>query len=205
MKEMKKRQEKFESDAQKILAYQAETFGDADALKALRHQEKWADELDAQDYSSQIQGAGAAGGMYEGMEEESEHTHQLQSEQSREFLNERNLGAPWYHPVAQVEEGEGFADQKANGPLKPNDLLPKDMNHGWTQAYLNCKDLLANKNFVDTERFKFSNEVLDTRNTKYASLDIRKTPLVPHNPVSIWQKAPIEKSIWEYIRPSLDD
>lgn len=146
------------------------------------------------------------------------HTHQLQSEISRDFLNERNIGAPWYHPVPS----EGFADTTgaqpsaapAQGgaeatdkstPLKPDDLLPKDMSHGWTQAYLNCKDLLANKNFVDTERFKFSNEVLDTRNTKYASLDIRKTPIVSHNPVSIWQKSPVEKSNWEYIRPSLDD
>jgi len=148
--------------------------------------------------------------VYEGMECNcGPHTHQLQSDGSKNFLNERNLGAPWYHPV---RSGEGFADATGaqpptdapNAPLKPDDLLPKDMNHGWTQAYLNCKDLLANKNFVDTERFKFSNEVLDTRNTKYQSLDIRKTPIVSHNPVSIWQKSPVEKSMWEYTRPNLD-
>jgi hypothetical protein len=146
--------------------------------------------------------------MQESFGADSPHTHQLQSNISRGFLNERNIGSPWYHPVPF----EGFADAagpqpeaEKNAPLKPDDLLPKDMNHGWTQAYLNCKDLLANKNFVDTERFKFSNEVLDTRNTKYASLDIRKTPIVSHNPVSIWQKSPVEKSNWEYIRPSLDD
>jgi hypothetical protein len=179
--------EKFDNATEAALKLQMETYEDA-AQKALEHQ-------------------------YEGMHG-SRHTHELQSDIAKKMLNERNIGAPWYHPVASDPESDTFADAAGSGvgnnpdpssPLKPDDLLPKDQNHGWTQQYLNCKDLLANKNFVDTDRFKFSNEVLDTRNTQYQSLDIRKTPIVSHNPVSIWQKSPVEKSVWEYVRPSLDD
>lgn len=185
MREINNRQEGFTSETERILAQvqAGEQFDDAtQAALELQMKENYA----------------------EG--DHSRHTHELQSDIARKMLNERNIGAPWYHPVTE-EKKDNFAEAgaKPNDPLKPDDLLPKDQNHGWTQQYLNCKDLLANKNFVDTERFKFSNEVLDTRNTQYMSLDIRKTPIVSHNPVSIWQKSPVERSVWEYVRPSLDD
>lgn len=192
MLEINKRQEPFKTETERVLAQvqAGETFDNA-TQAALELQMK-------EDYES---GHGR-------------HTHELQSDNAKKMLNERNIGAPWYHPVVSDPDADAFADAAGGGagnnpdpnsPLKPDDLLPKDQDHGWTQQYLNCKDLLANKNFVDTERFKFSNEVLDTRNTQYMSLDIRKTPIVSHNPVSIWQKSPVEKSVWEYVRPSLDD
>jgi hypothetical protein len=106
---------------------------------------------------------------------------------------------------------EYMADNKKtedrNAPLSVNDLLPDPcMNKGkdWTNVFTECENLVGGQNFVRFEDEHFTNQVLDTRCTKYQSHDLRRTPAIQYADVSIWNKPSVCKNIFEYIRPTLD-
>lgn len=106
---------------------------------------------------------------------------------------------------------EYMADNKnsedRNAPLSVQDLLPDPcLNNGkdWTNVFTECENLVGGQNFVRFEDEHFTNQVLDTRCTKYQSHDLRRTPAIQYADVSIWNKPSVCKNIFEYIRPHLD-
>lgn len=106
-----------------------------------------------------------------------------------------------------VNKAEGMANARSD-QLNVNDLLPDPcLNKGkdWTNVFSECENLVGGQNFVHFEDEHFVNQVLDTRCTKYLSLDLRKPPAIQYSDVSIWNKPSVCKNIYEYVRPSLDD
>ena len=94
-----------------------------------------------------------------------------------------------------------------NAPLSVSDLLPDPcLNNGkdWTNVFTECENLVGGQNFIRFEDEHFTNQVLDTRCTKYQSHDLRRTPAIQYSDVSIWNKPSVCKNIYEYIRPQLD-
>ena len=107
---------------------------------------------------------------------------------------------------------EYMADNKKtedrNAPLSVQDLLPDPcLNNGkdWTNVFTECENLVGGQNFVRFEDEHFTNQVLDTRCTKYQSHDLRRTPAIQYADVSIWNKPSVCKNIFEYVRPKLDE
>lgn len=126
--------------------------------------------------------------------------------QVRNAANARNApNAPNANGNAVVGGGaEGMANSEQ---LNVNDLLPDPcLNKGkdWTNVFSECENLVGGQNFVHFEDEHFVNQVLDTRCTKYMSLDFRKPPAIQYTDVSIWNKPSVCKNIYEYVRPSLD-
>ena len=95
-----------------------------------------------------------------------------------------------------------------NDQLNVNDLLPDPClksKGNWTDVFSECENLVGGQNFVHFEDEHFVNQVLDTRCTKYMSLDLRRPPAVQYADVSIFAKPSVCKNVYDYIRPSLDD
>jgi hypothetical protein len=143
------------------------------------------------------------------------------------YLKEKYFNKNLYNPVSEdtkmnIGIKENLEDKTAlmtntgagtgvmsgrNAPLKPSDLLPSPCmgkNKDWTNTFSECENLIGGHNFVHTEDEHFTNEVLDTRCTKYMSHDLRKTPSIQYDEVSIWNKPSVCKNPYDYIRPGLD-
>jgi hypothetical protein len=127
-----------------------------------------------------------------------------------EYFQEKYTDKNEYNPVSEdsklnIEMKEQQEDR--NAPLKASDLLPKPCmgkNKDWTNTFSECENLIGGRNFVHLEDEHFTNEVLDTRCTKYMSHDLRKTPSIQYEDVSIWNKPSVCKNPYDYIRPGLD-
>jgi hypothetical protein len=139
------------------------------------------------------------------------------------YLKEKYINKNLFNPISEdtkMNNGikENLEDKTAlmtgantntnrNTPLKPSDLLPSPCmgkNKDWTNTFSECENLIGGHNFVHTEDEHFTNEVLDTRCTKYMSHDLRKTPSIQYDEVSIWNKPSVCKNPYDYIRPGLD-
>lgn len=123
--------------------------------------------------------------------------------------NALNVNKPYVYNKADLSNThpQMLTDAKQQ-PLKASDLLPNPCPNGskdWTSVYAGCENLVGGQNFVHIEDEHFANEVLDTRCTKYQSQDLRKTPAIQYENVSIWNKPSVCKNPFELTRPGLDD
>lgn len=123
--------------------------------------------------------------------------------------NATDVNKPYVYNKADISNVHpAMLTDAKNRPLKASDLLPDPcMGKGkdWTSVYAGCENLVGGQNFVHLEDEHFSNEVLDTRCTKYMSTDLRKEPAIQYANVSIWNKPSVCKNAYNYIRPGLDD
>ena len=95
--------------------------------------------------------------------------------------------------------GQAVADaqsqllQQQQGELKPEDLLPKDMNTKWAQANPTGQGMLTDRNFLDAGHHVGVNTVGQTlRNANY---NVRSEPPCPQMKVSPWMQSTIDPDI----------
>jgi hypothetical protein len=83
--------------------------------------------------------------------------------------------------------------QQQQGELKPEDLLPKDMNTKWAQANPTGQGMLSDRNFLDAGHHVGVNTVGQTlRNANY---NVRSEPPCPQMKVSPWMQSTIDPDI----------
>ena len=134
-----------------------------------------------------------------GAEDESRDTDNpmpLMQDAPREVTSGPQGAASVHEPATLLAPGADAKSQmllQQQGELKPEDLLPKDMNTKWAQANPTGQGMLTDRNFLDAGHHVGVNTVGQTlRNANY---NVRSEPPCPQMKVSPWMQSTIDPDI----------